>query len=163
MNHDGRWLDACVHNVSSRGMLIAADGTFKPGDYLDIRRGTLVIIARVVWRKDRFFGVRTQDRISVDALVGEPRRTTKPTQPGDQAADRRSSSRYVTEAKAAHRLERSRQISSAMQYVLLGGTALAAALAVGSQVYGLLDHSMGQVSSVLSGQETGPAPPPSAR
>lgn len=151
MNHNGGWLDACIHNVSSRGMLVASDGDVKPGDYLDIRRGTLVIIGRVVWAKDRYFGVRTQDRISVDALVGEPRRTTRP--PAGEQPERRGTTRYASEAQAAHRAERSRQLSSVMQYGLLVCAAVVAAVAAGSHVYGLLDSSMASVGAALGGQE----------
>ncbi|WP_139198099.1 PilZ domain-containing protein [Sphingomonas gellani] len=164
MNHNGGWLDACIHNVSSRGMLVASDGSVKSGDYIDIRRGTLVIIGRVVWAKDRFFGVRTQDRISVDALVGEPRRATRPPAAVEAPGERRSATRYASEAQAAHRAERSRQMSSFMQYGLLVCVALIVALAAGSHVYGLLDQSMGSVSAALGGQSStaGPAHAPQA-
>ena len=33
------WGDACIHNVSSRGMMIACDDPLAPGEYLDLRRG----------------------------------------------------------------------------------------------------------------------------
>ncbi|RZM10031.1 MAG: PilZ domain-containing protein, partial [Sphingomonas sp.] len=96
LNVDGAWSDACVHNVSSRGMLMAADAAPRPGSYVEVRRGTLLIVGRVMWRQDRCFGIRTQDRISVDALVSEPRRRTAPPRgDGLPAGERRADSRLV--------------------------------------------------------------------
>jgi hypothetical protein len=152
LNIAGAWADACIHNVSSRGMLVATDAAAPPGSYVEIRRGTLVLIGRVVWREGRFFGVRTQDRISVEALVGEPRRTTAPPRPGQNSADeRRSDRRLVVEGRRARQVERNRHHSAAMQFavLLLGGAA--AAILAGYEVYGVLGQSLGVVSGALGG------------
>ncbi len=150
MNHGGKWADACIHNISSRGMMVAADGSVKTGDYIDIRRGTLIIIGRVMWRKDRFFGVRTQDRISVQTIVGEPRRAAAGAAPDPAGqGDRRLSSRLVQEARAACNVERSRVISSAIQYGFLACGAVAAALFVATQVHEMLASPLHAVETAL--------------
>jgi hypothetical protein len=63
------WSDANILNVSSRGLML--HGSVRPprGSYLEIRRGSCVIVGRVVWIELSRFGIRTQNRIPVDALI----------------------------------------------------------------------------------------------
>lgn len=63
------WSDACILNVSSRGMLIHATQAPSRGTYLEIRRGTQAFAARVVWTSDARFGVLTQDSVSAEQLI----------------------------------------------------------------------------------------------
>jgi len=63
------WAEVSIHNVSAHGMLLQAVNTPRPGTYLEIRRATQVIIARTVWAKGHFFGIRTQDVIDSQALA----------------------------------------------------------------------------------------------
>jgi len=63
------WAEVSIHNVSAHGMLLQAVNTPRPGTYLEIRRATQVIIARTVWAKGHFFGIRTQDVIDSRALA----------------------------------------------------------------------------------------------
>ena len=145
MTADGRWADACIHNVSSRGLLVAVDEPPRPGTYVDIRRGTLVVIGRVMWRRDRFFGVRTQDRISVGVLVNEPRRATAPA----GTPERRAEARHLADARVARRIERNRQLSSLLQYGSMAGAALVFASLVAVHLYGFLNDSLGSVRAAL--------------
>ncbi len=66
------WGDACILDVSSRGLLLQAASPPSRGAYCEVRRGRHVIVARVVWSSHHRFGVRTQDRIVADALIEEP-------------------------------------------------------------------------------------------
>src|SRR3569623_609886 len=68
------WVEACIHNVSSRGLLVASDEVPKPGTYVEIRRGRNIMTGRAVWAKGRLFGVRMQDRIELAALKQDPAR-----------------------------------------------------------------------------------------
>lgn len=149
MNAGGRWTDVCIHNASSRGLLVAADDPPASGSYVDIRRGSLVIIGRVVWRKGRFFGVRTQDRIVVPALVDEPRR-------GAAAApapkiERRTSARLAAEGRIARRVERSRRMAAMFQFGFLAVAATAAAAVMADEVSTTLARPLAAVSSTLNG------------
>lgn len=148
MNADGRWTDACIHNASSRGLLVAADDAPTSGSYVDIRRGSLVIIGRVVWRKGRFFGVRTQDRVVVQALVDEPRRgaATAPT----STVDRRTSARLTSEGRMARRVERSRRIASMAQFGFLAASAAAAAAVMAGEVGATLSRPLAAVTASLN-------------
>lgn len=144
------WGDACIHNISSRGMMIACDDPLAPGEYLDLRRGRQVVIGRVVWRRERFAGIRTQDAISADALVNEPRLENRPAK-SDAEGDRRNArERLVSEIDAARRMERSRSISSALQFGALGLFGITAAAAIAVQVGHVLAAPTQQISAALS-------------
>ncbi len=144
------WGDACIHNISPRGMMIACDDPLAPGEYLDLRRGRQVVIGRVVWRRDRFSGVRTQDVISADALVSEPRLEARPT--GTRRSEDRATLRQsmAGEIDAARRMERSRSISQAMQFGALGLFGLVAAATVAMQVSHVLAAPAAQITQALS-------------
>ena len=66
------WSDACILNLSSRGMLVRASKAPSLGSYLEIRRGAHVMVARVVWTEADRFGVRTQDSFSPVDLIRHP-------------------------------------------------------------------------------------------
>ena len=150
LNHGSHWIDGCVHNVSSRGMLLAADDAPDTGAYIDIRRGTLVIIARVMWRKGRFFGVRTQDRIDVSTLVNEPRRNRPPVADGTPA-ERRSTARLAAEGRAARRAEDSQRWAARLQFVLIVGAGTAMALLAADYVYDLLVRPADAIGAAMRG------------
>ncbi|QIK78176.1 hypothetical protein G7077_03890 [Sphingomonas piscis] len=67
-----RWGDALILNMSSRGLLIQSRQPPRRGEYIEIRRGKHVIIARAVWSGEDRFGVQTQDVIAMDAVIHEP-------------------------------------------------------------------------------------------
>lgn len=66
------WSDACILNLSSRGMLVRASKAPSLGSYLEIRRGAHVMVARVVWTEADRFGVRTQESFSPAELIRHP-------------------------------------------------------------------------------------------
>ncbi len=149
------WGDACIHNISSRGMMLACDDPLEPGEYVDIRRGRQVVIGRVIWRRDRFSGIRTQDVISADVLVNEPRLEGRPAQREADGDRRDPRQRLVSEIDAARRMERSRSISSALQFGAIGLFGLAAAATIAVQV--------GHMLTTPRNGSTRPCPPPDRR
>ncbi|NJR78997.1 PilZ domain-containing protein [Sphingomonas corticis] len=141
MRVGGAWSDVVIHNVSSRGLMAGCDDPPALGSYVEIRRGGVVIIGRVQWMKHRFFGIRTQDRISVQALIREPRQATRPRPANDAAPpERRSDSRLEHEASMARRVERSRAFASAFQYLTAAVVVLTMAGIGGSLVYDALSR-----------------------
>jgi hypothetical protein len=144
------WDDACIHNISSRGMMIACDDPLVPGEYLDLRRGSQVVIGRVVWRRERFSGVRTQDVISAEAMINEPRLEARPT--GTRRSEERRVSRQsmAGEIDAARRMERSRSLSQAMQFGALGIFGLVAAATIATQVSHVLAAPTAKLTQALS-------------
>lgn len=153
------WADACIHNISSRGMMIASDAVLSPGDYIEIRRGQQVVIGRIVWQRERFSGVRTQDVINIEALVKEPRLEQRPGHgtDGERRLDMDRVSRnpsprdrIAMEISTARRIERSQAISSRLQFSALCLFGVAAAVAIAMQVAQMLGNPAQRLESALS-------------
>lgn len=150
MNVEGTWSDACIHNVSFRGMMLSANRPPRTGSYVDIRRGTVVIIGRVIWVKERQFGVSTQDAVSAAALTDEPVLRQRP-QSSQAPRDRRMMSRDQTEQAITARAERSRQFASRFQFMVfvIGGGIVATFAAI--QVYHIIAAPLREVATTLDG------------
>jgi hypothetical protein len=77
------WQDACILDMSSRGLMIQASDPPPGGSYLELRRGRHVIVARVVWSRDRRAGLRSQDPLPTEAIIAEPDQSAgRPIAPG---------------------------------------------------------------------------------
>jgi hypothetical protein len=142
------WSDIVIHNVSSRGLMVQTEQPPEPGTYVEIRRGAQVIIGRSVWRTVRNFGVLTQDRIDIEAVIKGPElpAAQRPTtlQPERRADPQRQMS------DVAYRAARSRQTSALLQYIVIGVVSIVAAGFAASEVYALLTRPLTTISSHLS-------------
>jgi hypothetical protein len=65
------WADACILNLSSNGLLIYSDGAAKPGSFVEVRRGSQLVIARVVWRSNQRIGLCSAEKVCIDALISD--------------------------------------------------------------------------------------------
>src|SRR3569623_912369 len=84
------WSDACILNVSSRGVLIHTPQPPQRGSYGEVRRGDQGIIGRVMWSKGSRAGLRAQDRVPVEAIVtNKAAEGLRLTAPGHRAVERR--------------------------------------------------------------------------
>jgi hypothetical protein len=65
------WTDACILNVSSRGLLINAStaGVAPTGSTIELWHGEHVIGAEVVWRKGGRAGLRSEQRVPVEEIM----------------------------------------------------------------------------------------------
>jgi hypothetical protein len=64
------WGDACILNVSSRGMLIHAGRTpVGEGSTIELRHQELAIVARVVWRDGARVGLTANERLPVEQIM----------------------------------------------------------------------------------------------
>jgi hypothetical protein len=63
------WSDACILNVSSRGLQINATHSTQQGSIVEIWHRDHVIVARVVWRKGTRAGLQAEERIPVEELM----------------------------------------------------------------------------------------------
>lgn len=150
LNFDGAWTDACIHNVSSRGLMLATDRPPRIGSYVDIRRGTLIVIGRVIWRNGHQFGVRTQDEVSASAFVNEPVLRKRPS--ADKfATDRRTPTRVESERLVAVRAERGRRLASSFQFVCLVTFGLGLAAFAATLVLQALSKPLSVVTNALGG------------
>lgn len=150
MNVNGTWSDGCIHDLSDKGLLVSSANPPAIGTYVDIRRGTLVIIGRVVWTGGRRFGVRTQDAVSIAALLSEPVQAKRPP-PADRRGpnDRRGPAREEADRTIVASAARSRHRASAFQFVCLAIIGLGIACCAAIYSYQTLAAPFTVVTGVL--------------
>jgi hypothetical protein len=134
------WSDACILNLSARGMLVRAAEAPQRGAYLELRRGPHVIVARVVWSRSDRFGVQTQDCISADGLILDSD-GTPPAKPGERRAAPRS---------PEQRQEASRRRARSMEFGTFALLGLIGTLLVGGAVAKALGNPLAAVGAALS-------------
>ena len=139
---DAGWHDGCILNVSSRGLLLQAADPPAKGSYLEIRRGALVIVARVMWSKSHRFGVKSQDELPIDAII----RDVEVPAMGDgvRVGERRQAARPMLPTAT-----RSRHQGRMIEYGFAIALAMAAAGFVASEVYGVLSSPVEAVTAAL--------------
>ena len=148
MRIGARWTDACILNISSRGLLVRSPQPAERGSYVELRRGDQVIIGRVVWRCGARLGLRSQDRVPVEAIVTSKLALSRctPTEVFPSIERRR--------VRREH--EQSRLRGRAMEFasVVLIGMTLSAA--VFSMVTGAVASPLSRVRMALAGQAAVP-------
>ena len=152
MKDGSTWVDAVIHNISSRGALIGSNQTPQTGTYVEIRRGSNILIGRVMWRKDRFFGVRTQDKIDLAALQRQPQRpgnrSHSATLPSD--AERRSRDRVSRDGALARQVERNQELMRLFQFVFFGTAVAAGAVILAVGAFSMLRNPVEAIENALA-------------
>jgi hypothetical protein len=69
MRVNSSWSDACILNISSRGLMIQVGRGAPNADMVELRRGRHVIVARVVWRDGSRAGLHCDDRLPVEEIL----------------------------------------------------------------------------------------------
>ena len=69
LRHGASWSDACILNISSRGMMIHTGRPILQGTTVEIRRGDHAIVARVMWRDGARAGLQAEDRLPIEEIV----------------------------------------------------------------------------------------------
>ncbi len=141
---DDAFKDACILNLSSRGLLLQTSQPPRRGAYLDVRRGRHVIVGKVAWSKHHRCGVRTQDPLPIDELLNDREPTGSPR----LANDRRSVQRAPSDNELARRAERNRWRSRAFEFARLAmfGAALA------TTAFGLVRQTLARPLMQLTAQ-----------
>ena len=62
------WSDACILNVSSRGMMIHAKIS-PPDDTIELRHNEFAFVLDIVWRNGPRVGVRSTERLPVEDIL----------------------------------------------------------------------------------------------
>ncbi|MBD3730621.1 MAG: hypothetical protein IE933_13050 [Sphingomonadales bacterium] len=78
LNHDGAWSDVMILNVSRKGLMAQGRRPPRRGEFIEIRRGSNVIVAQVRWASCDRFGVLAQDAIDLAALADDSHRRRPP-------------------------------------------------------------------------------------
>ena len=139
------WYDASILNISSRGMMLQAAKPPVHGSHLELRRGALIIVARVMWCESRRFGVKTQDELPIQALVDNA--AVQETGDGVRLGDRRRIQRLRLPAD-----QRSRQQGRIIEYGFAMALAVALSIFGAVQVHDILASPFAAVDHALSGR-----------
>lgn len=150
MRYEGNRVQICIRNISSRGLLAQAAAPPPRGAYVEIFMPSQTIVGRVAWSNDRRFGIETQGRLDVGAIL----KAASIKGPGEMAlpipfADRRSASPKLSAQAVSERLERSRRMSAAFQFGCIVACGVAAALLMASAVQETLSRPLESISSYL--------------
>jgi hypothetical protein len=144
------WNDACILNISARGLMIrAASPSPRHGSYVELRRGARIIIGRVMWANQDRFGLSTQDELDVESIIAVPDGAEAATSPEITVVfDRRSTVRHATD------FERSRHWSRAFEFACITIFAVAGCLVAFGAVTQLFAAPMAAVEQGLGAQRS---------
>ena len=115
------WSDACILNISSRGLQIQAIRCGPKGSNVELWRGDQVIVAQVVWRSGAKAGLIAEERVPVEEILSisqSPALQLTVGDPGD-----------VERRRTPRTHENSRLIGRALEFVSVG--VIAATLSTG--------------------------------
>lgn len=145
MRSGASWNDVCILNLSVRGLGIQTAQPPSSGAYVEICRGTCVIVARVVWSRGHRAGLRSQDAIFIQSIVNE---TLAPSQrmpvTSARPVDRRRAPRT-----ALQRQDDSRLAGRAMEFACFALVAGVVAMAAFGTVEQALAQPLSKVSATL--------------
>jgi len=137
------WSDACILNVSSRGMLIHAGRPFVQGSLIELRHQQHVIVARVVWRDGSKAGLRAEERLPIEQILALS------SSPGLQLTAGRYKGPERRRRPRTH--EQSRHQSRLFEFASLVAVAVAAAWMAVSLVGAALARPLAAVQTALTG------------
>jgi hypothetical protein len=142
--------DICIRDISSRGLLLQANRPPPHGTYIEILLPTCTVVARVVWAKDRRFGVATREPINVSAIINR----TSPVNSGASKASITNSHdsmpfhrQTLTAAEVRERADRSRRLSARLEFVAVAAFAAGAAVFMARAIYETLSPTFAAVSA----------------
>jgi hypothetical protein len=139
------WHDVCILNLSAHVVGIQAAEPPVRGTYVEIRRGSHVIVAHVAWAKDHRAGLRSQDAIFIQAVVNDiGSAASTPRLIGGTPIERRSAPRTASQQHDSSRL-----VSRALEFACFGLVAAALALAAFGSVEQALANPLSQISAEL--------------
>ena len=147
MRCGGSWSDICVLNLSRRGLGIQAPDPPPRGSYVEVCRGPVIVVARVMWAKGHRAGLYSQDPIWIEGLLSEQKPAKDCQTPAGGALIER---RRVPRMGERHEL--SRTAGRAMEFTFI---ALAAA-GMAAMAFGIVEQALAeplsQIGAALNGQ-----------
>lgn len=147
MRVDGSWSDVTIRNMSSRGMMLWANDPPKPGAYVEISSPSITLCVRTVWAEDNHFGVRTQDKLDVEAALRGGR--WRPAESAAPANDREAKAIHARDVVASHTTSRTQ--GARMQFGVIFFVVVGAAILIGVATHKLLANPFALVSTSLGG------------
>lgn len=138
---DSGWQDAVILNLSTKGLMVRCAAPLQRGHFLELRRGSHVIVAQVMWSEGGKCGARAQGLIPIaDLVLDRPGRRSQLL-----PAERRAVPRTTAE-----RAEAARRAGRAMELVLAGFGAVCAAFLLADFARSTLGAPMERVEAALA-------------
>lgn len=146
---DGKWFAASIRNISSRGMMLRTPTPPPPGTYVEVQMNAGAVAARSVWTFDQACGLRTQDRLDVNALRGSRAGGSAIARTSPRIAEARSAiSRPITRS-AEEQAERSRRAAALFQFLTLVAAGMTAASSLAYEAYRILSAPVAMIEERL--------------
>ena len=128
MRTDTGWIDATVGNASVRGLQLRSGQPVRRKEAVEVARGRIRIVGRIVWVDEPICGLRARDVVDIEGLLADPIRGTPVA--GGRELDRRAASRPDRTAIAnkghARMRPRAGTVAIAMLLGAMGGASLLA-------------------------------------
>jgi hypothetical protein len=138
------WGDACILNISSRGMLIHSARPVTEGSIVEILRGDQLIIARVMWSEAGRSGIRSDERLPVEDILSlEHSRSLQLIASNGVFHDRRREGRGLARESRLH--------GRAIEFVAFGAIAASLAFGLWAMAERALSGPLAKVSTALGG------------
>lgn len=133
------WHDATIMNMSEHGLCFRSTEAMRPGHYFEIRRGSHIIVARIMWSAEGKCGARTQDRLPVFDIIND--RPASRVKLGLPVVNRRRDRSRMPGWQ--------RQLGKKLEFAGLGLVGLFVAVGIGQSVYSTLSISFGAIEAAL--------------
>lgn len=143
---DAGWIDATIRNVSTKGMKLEMPSPPPKGSFIEIRRGSAVVVGQVRWVEEGCCGLLAQGRVPVAQLKLDPRLAHKPNADGSPQVERRAEVRVLSPEEVA---ERSRLKAMVMQKAIIAAAGTAGACFIGSLMLGVIEKPMESIEKHL--------------
>lgn len=152
MRLDTGWVDVCIRNISSGGLIVTGAAALARGTYVEVRRGRHSIVARVAWAKGRDFGLQSRDRLPVDEILSEPDLSARPGgRRGPPAGiERRTAPRSPDPSKLRTQRDRARRLARMVEFTATIVLGALLTLFAGATVFGALAAPMAQIDDALA-------------
>ncbi|QNM83436.1 hypothetical protein H8M03_03620 [Sphingomonas sabuli] len=135
------WSDACILNISPRGLLVYSTGGAKPGSFVEIRRGTQLVVARVVWRQNQRMGLSSTDPFRVEDII-----SNEVAAAAVQATTRMAERRVIPRTADDNRLR-----ARAFEFLCIAAFAVALTGSVVFYAYEVMAAPLAAVRAALAG------------
>lgn len=140
-----QWTDACILNISSRGLLIRTARPVPEGSFVEVRKGDHAITARVAWRSGGRVGLHSDERLPVEEIMSSSSaQALRLVAEHGKFVERRRQPRA--------RSDDARLRGRAIEFVGIGGLVLALALSIWGMAQQALAVPLERVEAALDGQ-----------
>lgn len=150
---DEGWSDAVIRNVSRRGMRLDCLSPPGPSDFIEIARGRVSHVGRVVWKNATSCGVIIRENVDLDML-----RNQKPAASRSDVPERRQRFRAPPQ-DYRQKAEEARALGQAFERCAMIAALVAACFFAASLVYQALSTPVAAVSKALAASQAEEEPP----